>query len=204
MNIAIMGTGRVAQTLAPRWAAAGHDIVLGSREPASKSLDFPTATFSDAVKGADVVVNATPGASSLQTLTDIGPDVFDGKVVIDLANAVTPAFELMYPNSSLGEQLQTALATAKIVKTMNTAAMTVMANPSAIGPSTVFMSGDEDAAKEVVGSLLADLGWSKEAIVDLGGIQSARGVEHYFLLFAALLRSQGAPTFNILLVQGQA
>jgi len=36
--------------------------------------------------------------------------------------------------------------------------------------------------------------------VDLGGISSARGPEHYFLLFAALLESLRSPRFNIRLV----
>jgi len=33
-----------------------------------------------------------------------------------------------------------------------------------------------------------------------GGIASARGTEHYFLLFAALMQSLGTPAFNIRLV----
>lgn len=43
------------------------------------------------------------------------------------------------------------------------------------------------------------MGWSDDGIVDLGGIATARGVESYFLLFAALMRSTGGP-FNIRVV----
>jgi hypothetical protein len=203
MNISIIGTGRVGQTLAGSWTSAGHEVILGSRNPSTKQLDFPVTTLDDAVQSTNVLVNATPGTASIQTLTDIGPEQFDGKLLIDVANAVTPAFELAYPNSSLGERLQAALPGAKVVKTMNTAAMTVMAHPSALAPSSAFLSGDDDSAKDLVASLLGDLGWSSERIIDLGGIQSARGVEHYFLLFAALMRSQGSPNFNILVVTGQ-
>ena len=49
--------------------------------------------------------------------------------------------------------------------------------------------------------LVEDIGWSAESIVDLGGIASARGAEHYFLLFAALMRSLRTPYFNIRLVK---
>ena len=36
MRLAILGTGNVAQTLARHWLAVGHEITLGSRDPASK------------------------------------------------------------------------------------------------------------------------------------------------------------------------
>ena len=200
MQIGILGTGQVAQTLARRWAAAGHAIAFGSREPQAKTLDFPVTDLVTAVATADLAVNATPGSHSLEILTAIGRAVFGDKIVIDVANAITPAFELMYPNSSLAEQLQAALPAARIVKTMNTAAMAVMAYPSAIGLSSVFLSGDDASAKATVTALLADLGWPTDAIVDLGGIRSARRVEHYFLLFAALLQAKGSPLFNIRVV----
>jgi predicted dinucleotide-binding enzyme len=191
----------VAQTLAAGWAQAGHDIVLGSRTPQAKSLSIPVAGLAETVDAADVVVNATPGAQSLQTLTGIGAEHFAGKIVIDVANAGTPDFELVYPNSSLGERLQAALPDARIVKTMNTAAMTIMTNPSVIGPSSVFLSGDDTDAKTSVSALLADFGWQPDSIVDLGGIRSARGPEHYFLMFAAVAQAVKSPEFNILLVR---
>jgi hypothetical protein len=98
-----------------------------------------------------------------------------------------------YPNSSLGQALQEALPSAKVVKTLEAP---LMVNPSAIGPSTVFLSGDDAEAKTTATQLLADPGWADDAIVDLGGIASARGPEHYFLLFAALWQALGTATFN--------
>jgi hypothetical protein len=56
-----------------------------------------------AVADHDVVVNATPGSASLELVGLIGPAAFESKVVIDVANANTPSFELVYPNASLGE-----------------------------------------------------------------------------------------------------
>jgi predicted dinucleotide-binding enzyme len=190
----------VAQTLAAAWSAAGHDLQFGSRDPQSKALNYPVGGLADTVTAADIVVNATPGAVSLQALTALGAERFAGKTVIDIANANTPEFDLVYPNSSLGEKLQAALPSANIVKTMNTAAMTVMTHPSAIGPSSVFLSGDDQDAKMTVSALLADLGWPADSIVDLGGIRSARGTEHYFPMFAALMQAQKSPDFNILFV----
>jgi predicted dinucleotide-binding enzyme len=200
MHIGVLGTGRVARTIAAAWSRSGHQLSLGSRDPASKSPGVPVRSLAEVVATADVIVNATPGAASLLTLSAVGADAFAGKVLIDVANANTPAFELVYPNSSLGEQLQAALPGARVVKTMNTAAMTVLTDPSSLAPTSVFLSGDDPAAKTTVAGLLHDLGWADDAIVDLGGIATARGVEHYFLLFAALMQT-GGPNFNIRVVR---
>jgi len=201
MQLGILGTGRVAQTLARSWSAAGHQAVLGSRDPAAKNgLDAPVTSREAAVAESDVVVNATPGSASLEVVAGIGAAVFAGKVLIDVANASTASFELVYPNSSLGEKLQAALPAAKVVKTLNTAAMSVLTQPASLPPSSVFVSGDDAGAKATVTSLLTDLGWPEGAIVDLGGIVSARGPEHYFLMFAAIVQSLGTPNFNIRLI----
>lgn len=201
MQIGILGTGNVARTLARGWLAAGHQVTFGSRDPAARGdLPAPAASLADAVAGSDVVVNATPGSASLALVEGIEPAAFAGKVVIDVANASTPSFELVYPNSSLGEKLQAALPGARVVKTMNTAAMTVMTDPASLPPASVFVSGDDAAAKAAVTSLLKDFGWAEESIVDLGGIASARGPEHYLLMFGALMQALRSPQFNIRLI----
>jgi 8-hydroxy-5-deazaflavin:NADPH oxidoreductase len=201
MEIGILGTGRVAQNLARRWAAAGHQITFGSREPTSKGgLDFPVVPVLAAVTENHVVVNATPGSASVEVVEGIGAAAFAGKVLLDVANANTESFELVYPNASLAEKLQAALPEAHVVKTMNTAAMSVMSEPGTLPPSSVFVSGDDAGSKATVVRLLTDLGWPEGSIVDLGGIQSARGPEHYFLMFAAILQALGNPKFNIRLV----
>jgi predicted dinucleotide-binding enzyme len=201
VQIGILGTGNVAQTLARGWSAAGHRITFGSRDPASKgTIGAPVTSLAAAAAENDVIVNATPGSASLELAEGIGAAAFAGKVLVDVANASTPSFELVYPNSSLAEKLQAALPEAKVVKTMNTAAMTVMTEPSALPPSNVFISGDDAGAKATVTALLKDFGWADGSIVDLGGIQSARGPEHYFMMFAALVQSLRTPTFNIRLV----
>jgi hypothetical protein len=201
MEIGILGTGGVAQTLARRWAGAGHQITFGSRDPSSKDgLDFPVAPIERVVSDHQVVVNATPGSASLAIVESIGAAPFAGKVLIDVANASTPAFELVYPNSSLAEKLQAALPGTHVIKTMNTAAMSVMSEPGTLPASSVFLSGDDVGAKATVTGLLADLGWPDGSVVDLGGIRSARGPEHYFLMFAALMQSLRTAQFNIRLV----
>jgi hypothetical protein len=201
MKIGILGTGHVAHLLASAWANAGHQITLGSRDPGAKRLDFPVTTLADTVRWAEVVVNATPGAATLAMLSTIDPSRFAGKTLIDVANAFTPEFALVYPNSSLAEHLQAALPGARVVKTLNTGAMTLMANPRRIGPSSVFLSGNDGEAKAQTAALLRKLGWSDDDIVDLGGVESARGPEHYSLLGFGLMGTLKSEAVNIRVVR---
>ena len=84
-----------------------------------------------------------------------------------------------------------------VVKSLNTAAIEVQADPSQVGPATVFVSGDDEAAKTEVKGLLHDLGWKDEAIIDLGGVQTARGPENYIVLFFETIGVLKSPFFNI-------
>jgi predicted dinucleotide-binding enzyme len=95
MEIGILGTAGVAQTLARRWSAAGHQITFGSRDPSSKQgPGFPVAPLATTVGDHEIVVNATPGSASLELAEGIGAAAFAGKVLVDVANANTPSFEL--------------------------------------------------------------------------------------------------------------
>jgi predicted dinucleotide-binding enzyme len=203
MRIAFIGTGNVTNALATPLAHAGYTIVLGSRDPASKKAEFPFPVLSHAkaVTDAEVVVNATTGRTSLDVFTAIGDAALAGKVLLDLGNATTPEWELVYPNSSLGQALQVALPSARVVKTANTAYIGVIADPARLGEKgTLFISGDDDTAKAVVRQLRRELGWNDESVLDLGGIETARNAEHYFLLFYNIIRATGNPTFNIKVV----
>lgn len=202
MQIAVLGTGHMATTLADGFLRVGHTVIFGSRNPeAHPDLVAPVTTTADAMRGADLVVNALQAAFSLETLAPFA-DALDGKVLLDIGNAVSPAFELLYPDESLGELLQAALPGSKIVKSLNTLPGTLAIDPQSLSaPTSVFLSGDDDDAKALVSSLLLDLGWGTDLQVDLGGIASARGPEHYFLLFVAMMQQfRGAP-FNIRVVR---
>lgn len=89
----------------------------------------------------------------------------------------------------------------RVVKTLNTISAQLMANPSALPtPTTVFLSGNDSDAKDVVAGLLTDLGWPADKHLDLGDISTARGTEHYLLLFLGLMQSVGSGHFGITVV----
>jgi 8-hydroxy-5-deazaflavin:NADPH oxidoreductase len=203
MRIAILGTGRVARTLAAGLRRAGHDVVIGSRDPANRSgLPAPVVTSAEAVVGADVVLNAVQGVDTIPLLASIGPGNLDGTVLWDIANAANPDFSLAIPDDSLGRRIQEAFPGVKVVKAANNVAAAVVADPSTLpAPTTLFLSGDDTGAKEVVSGLLIDLGWPAESLFDLGGIANAYGQEHFLALFGTMLQKLGTPYFNIAVVK---
>jgi 8-hydroxy-5-deazaflavin:NADPH oxidoreductase len=203
MRIAILGTGRVAQALATGLQRAGHDVVLGSRDPAHReALPVPVLASAQAVTDADVVINAVQGVDSIPLLTSIGAGNLDGRVLWDIANAANPDFTLAIPDDSLGRRIQEAFPGVKVVKAGNQVAAVIVADPTMLPtPTAMFVSGDDAGAKEVVSGLLVDLGWPRDSLVDLGGIANALAQEHYLALFGALMQQLGTPYFNIAIVQ---
>jgi predicted dinucleotide-binding enzyme len=203
MRVAILGTGRVARTLAAGLSRAGHAVVLGSRDPTNRpGLPAPVLASADAVVGADVVLNAVQGVDTIPLLSSIGPDALEGVVLWDIANAANPDFSLAIPDDSLGRRIQEAFSGVKVVKAGNGVAAVVIADPGTLpAPTTLFISGDDTAAKDVVSGLLVDLGWPRESLFDLGGIANAYGQEHYLALFGTMLQKLGTPYFNIAIVK---
>jgi 8-hydroxy-5-deazaflavin:NADPH oxidoreductase len=198
MKLGILGTGHVATVLGSAWNKT-HEVTLGSRDPA-KDSGFSVRPLTETVQDSDVIVNAILGSAAVEVISGIPSGAFGGKTLIDVANATTPSFDLMYPNYSLAEKLQEARPDARVVKTLNCAAITTGANPAVIGPSSVFLSGDSEDAKREAAGLLRDLGWTGDEIVDLGGIETARGPEHYLVLFAKLAGLLKTEAFNIRVV----
>jgi 8-hydroxy-5-deazaflavin:NADPH oxidoreductase len=201
MKIGILGTGTVANILAGAWQNAGHEITLGSRDPGTKRLAFEVQSLPYCVTGADIVVNAILGSVALGTISSLDPELFAGKTLVDVTNATTSQLELTYADSSLAARLQSALPKANVVKSMNHLAMTVVTNPSSVPPSTIFLSGDSPEAKEETASLVRDLGWPQDSIIDLGGIDTARGPEHHLVLFFMLAGMFKDERFNIHVVR---
>ena len=197
MKIAILGTGKVAHALGAGWRKAGHEVVLGARDASASDPDFEVTGLQEALAAGDVVVNAITGAAALAAITALDTSAMAGKTLIDATNAVTTTGDLVYPNSSLAEHLQAALPAVHVVKSLNTAAIEVQADPSLVGPATVFVSGDDEAAKTQVKHLLHDLGWKDEGIIDLGGVRTARGPENYIVLFFETIGVLKTPFFNI-------
>lgn len=218
MRIAVLGTGIVGQTLAVRLAGLGHDVVVGTRDvtatmaraaAGSWVADHPGVSFcglAPAAAHGELVINATSGSGSIEALGAAGAGNLAGKVLIDVANpldfsAGMPPTLLVKDTDSLAEQIQRAHPQARVVKTLNTVTASVMVDPQALagGDHTMFLAGDEPAAKTAAAELLREFGWRD--IVDLGDLTNARGMEMVLALWVRLYGVIGTPEFNIKVVR---
>jgi len=221
MKIAVLGTGMVGRTIAGALAGLGHAVVIGTRDPQATlartepdmmgtapfaqwhaaNAGIEVAAFADAAAGSEIIVNATNGGASLAALSAAGTGNLAGKVIMDIANPLD--FSQGMPPSlnpvntdSLGEQIQRSFPDAKVVKTLNTMNAAVMVDPASVagGDHSVFVSGNDAEAKEVVTGLLKAFGHTD--VIDLGDITTARGTEMLLPIWLRLWGALGNADFN--------
>jgi NADPH-dependent F420 reductase len=196
MRIGILGSGSVGSALAAAWLRAGHDVVVGTRDPSKLGESAaPRTDVSTAARESDVVVLATPWHATPDLLATLR-DALDGKVVIDCTNPLTPTLSglTVGGETSAGEQVQSLLPRAKVVKAFNTTGAGNMAEARAHyldGRPMMPYAGDDDAAKDVVRGLVEDAGFEP---VDAGGLDAARLLEPMALLWIRLAYAQGLGT----------
>ncbi len=112
------------------------------------------------------------------------------------------AVVVCYPGGSLAEKLQAALPDTRVVKTLNTMLFMVMTAPESLAtPPTVYVSGNDENAKETVTGLLGDLGWQRGWIENLGDISTARATEAMILVVPHILRRHGFKPFALSLAR---
>jgi len=214
-KIAVLGTGDVGRQIGKKLVELGHEVRLGSRSADNeKAVAWAAevgdkgapATFADAVAFADdTVFFCGSGQNAMAMLDGAGGDAaFAGKLVIDLSNPLDfskgfpPTLSISNDNS-LGEEIQKALPSAKVVKTLNMVSNPVMVNPGALAePTDIFLCGNDEGAKQQASEVLRSFGW--ERIVDMGDLENARGFEAWLLLWTRLYAKHQTPMFNIKLV----
>jgi predicted dinucleotide-binding enzyme len=226
MKIGVLGTGVVGQTIAGRLSELEHEVVVGTRdvagllarsEPdamgnppfASWHGEHPQVglgTFAEAAGHGDLVVNATSGGASLPALTAAGAENLAGKVILDVANPLDfskgfPPTLFIKDTDSLAEQIQREFPESRVVKSLNTMNADLMVHPETLagGDHSVFVSGDDDAAKAEVTDLLRSFGWRD--IIDLGDLSSARGAEMSLPIWLRMMGRLGTFTFNFKIVR---
>jgi hypothetical protein len=194
MKVGILGSGEVATDLAAGFFKHGHEVTLGTRTPA-KLADWAkqnpkgkVASFADAAKAGEVIVLAVKGTASADALRAAGAANLAGKVVIDATNPVTdepPTNGVLKfftsNNESLMERLQHEFGGARFVKAFNSVGSASMVNPQFKGgPPTMFICGNDEAAKKVVTGILDQFGWET---ADMGKAEAARAIEPLCLLW---------------------
>lgn len=205
MKVAVLGTGIVGRTLARGLVEDGHEVAIGSREGgAVEGWDGPTGTFRDVLSGADLAVLAVKGGVAEELARSLA-DALAGMPVIDTTNPIADAPPtggvLTYftgPNESLMERLQAAAPGARWVKAFNSVGAARMVRPTyAAGRPSMFLAGDDPAAKAVVAGILEAFGWRVE---DMGPAAAARPIEALCQLWCILgfARGEWTHAFSLL------
>jgi predicted dinucleotide-binding enzyme len=198
MRVGILGSGDVGQALGKGFASKGHDVMLGTRDPAKLAgfrQELPQAkvgSFADAARHGEVLCLAVTGAVAEQVLDLAGAASFDGKVLIDITNSLDvskgmPPGKLWGLDDSVAERVQRKLPKARVVKAWNTVNNQSMWHPPR--GAKMLICGDDAAAKKQVEGILRDAGWA--GAIDVGGVQEARWLEAMVPLWVRICVAEG-------------
>lgn len=208
MKIGVLGSGMVGQTLAKGLLEGGHDVRIASREGTklgtfSEQTGIREGRFGDVAAFADVIVIAVKGDVAEALVKELASTIA-GKVLLDTCNPIAGAPEGgMLPyftagNDSLIERLQRAAPDAKVVKWFNSVGAGLMVKPALKGGTpSMFICGDDAAAKATATTLANELGWNVE---DAGPARLGHAVEALCQLWCAFgfLRNDWAHAFAML------
>jgi predicted dinucleotide-binding enzyme len=184
----------VAKTLAAGLLKHGHEVMAGTREPAKlrewagRTPGAKVGSFAEAAKFGELVVLAVKGTAGAEALRAAGAANLAGKPVVDATNPIADAppvngvlqfFTSL--NESLMERLQREFAGARFVKAFNSVGSACMVNPQfSGGRPTMFICGNDAAAKQTVAGILDQFGWET---ADMGSVEAARAIEPLCMLW---------------------
>jgi predicted dinucleotide-binding enzyme len=208
-KVAVLGSGQVGEVLANGFLKHGFAVMRASREPAKFDAwksgakgDALTGTFADAAKWGDVIVLAVKGSAAESALEQAGIAALANKLVIDTTNPIADAPPqngvIVYftnANESLMERLQKKAPQARFVKAFNSVGSAFMIDPEFELPPSMFICGNDAAAKAETTEILGKLGWEA---VDMGPVEAARPIEALCQLWClpGFLRNDWAHAFK--------
>lgn len=201
MRIGILGSGKMAAALAPKWLAAGHELFIGGRNTThvaqlADSLNVEGGTLRDAALFGEVCLLAVRSEGLEQTLISAGAldGSLAGKVIIDCGNAVflNDFSQVTWNGRSLAEQVSFLASTPHVAKAFNQCHADVWSTDSKTlqNKRVVVPYCGSGKAKEVALSLIESVG---AAGLDVGDLSQSRHVEAMAIMVIRQLFS-GAPS----------
>lgn len=180
--IAVIGAGSVGTALGKGFAAQGHDVVYGVRDPADPRHQAlaSVATPRDAVARAEVVVLAVPADAVPTIVPQLG--LVAGQVLVDATNAVRTPVPQGF--ATMGELVASLAGDGvSFVKAFNTVGAEHLGHGrTAQGGVFLPVAGDPDAVAAVT-ALATELGYD---VVGLGGRERVAMVEEHARLWIHL------------------
>jgi predicted dinucleotide-binding enzyme len=175
-NVGIIGNGHVGSALEKGLSQAGYEVKSTGREPGK---------VRQVGQWADLVVLAVPYGERQNAVQELGASI-DDKTVVDVTNALGGNMEFQGSLEQSGaEELQEWLPDSRVVKAFNTVFAKHMDKGAASNgqPLTLFVAGDDEAAKREVLDLGDALGFDA---LDAGPLENARWLEPLGYLNIAL------------------
>ena len=216
-KVGVLGSGTVGRTLAEGFLKHGYEVMLGTRDPArgevpawvaQHAASHPGAkagTFRETAIFGEIVVLAVKGLVVEEVLIQAGPDHLTGKIVMDTTNPLAsdaPVDGILQfttgPNQSLGEKIQVLLPNTHVVKAFNSVGSALMIHPKfEQGTPTMFLCGNNPAAKSQVSEICVQFGWEP---YDCGDIAASRALEPLCILWTlpGFLRNEWRHAFKML------
>jgi NADPH-dependent F420 reductase len=196
----IGGTGNQGRALALRIAAAGNEVILGSRslEKARKvvkkidkrqeGLRIRPVTNEEAAKEAEIVFVTLPYRSMKSTVEPL-EEYLRGKIVVDVINPIKP--RNVCKGVSASEELQAMLKGSKVVCAFKNVSSSLIWNlDEKVDVDSIVCGESEDAKKEII-KLSEEIGIPS---VDGGGIENALASELLTSLLLDLNKKYKAET----------
>ncbi|MHB8827593.1 MAG: NADPH-dependent F420 reductase [Acidimicrobiales bacterium] len=176
------GTGPAGRGVAVRLAAAGHDVVLGSRD-AERAAQV-ASTLSGEITGAsnvdaarcEIVVVATPWDSAVATVRAVREGLA-GKIVISMVNALTKEgremLPLYPPRGSMAAQIAAALPDSHVVGAFHHLPASEMENLGSGLAADVVIFGDDAGACTAVEALVNEMPGLRSVVAGSTSLASA-------------------------------
>ncbi len=212
MKVGILGSGDVARALGAGFLKHNHDVMLGTRDArklagwAKENPRGHVGAFADAARFAELAVLAVKGTAAADAVRAAGPENLGGKPVLDTTNPIAdaPPVNGVLPfftslDESLMERLQRDFPGMRFVKAFNSVGSAFMVDPQFDGgPPTMFICGNDEAAKRVVRGIVEEFGWEA---ADMGRAEAARAIEPLCMLWCipGLLRNEWTHAFRLLM-----
>lgn len=183
MKVLVIGAGNMGSGFVKQLSAAGHTVSVTARDNAkaadvaSQYTNAKAVSAAGAAEGQDLVILATGYGDAVPALQSVGN--LQGKVVVDITNPLTADYMglTLGHSTSASEEIAKAVPGAQVVKAFNTVLAQVLGQGATLADGskvTVFLAGDNEAAKATVKALAESLGF---ATADAGGLKNARYLE---------------------------
>jgi predicted dinucleotide-binding enzyme len=190
MHIAVLGSGNIGGTLARKWAAVGHCITIGARDPGKAEVQHLVAelgatahatSLAAAAGEGEAIVFALPGAAMASTVSSLGP-ALNGKLVFDATN------HLGAPVLNSLAAIAAAAPDSATYRAFNIYGFENFAEPVLAGvQADLFFAGPAGPARERAEQLIADVGLNP---VWLGDADHAELVDQFMRVWFALAFEQ--------------